>query len=46
MCRRHALAYLGRPEADLLLRLARGFEELAAGPLPSRAEDHGMRSPS
>jgi hypothetical protein len=46
MCRRQALAYLGRPEADLLLRLARGFEELAAGPLPSRAEDHGMRSPS
>jgi hypothetical protein len=29
-CRRKALAYLGRPEASLLLRVAREFDRLAA----------------
>ena len=28
-CRQKALAYLGRPEAPFLLRVARGFEQLA-----------------
>ncbi len=27
-CRRKALAYLGRPEATFLLRVAKAFEEL------------------
>ena len=43
-CRRQALAYLGRPEAQFLLRVARGFEQLAAErigisrlPSPNRA---------
>ncbi len=29
-CRRKALAYLGQPEAALLLRVAKGFEGLDA----------------
>jgi hypothetical protein len=29
-CRRKALAYLGRPEAPFLLRLAREFDRLEA----------------
>ena len=29
-CRRKALAYLGQPEAELLLRVAEAFEELDA----------------
>lgn len=29
-CRRKALAYLGRPEAPFLLRVAREFDRLAA----------------
>lgn len=28
-CRRQAAAYLGRPEAPFLLRVARAFEQLA-----------------
>jgi hypothetical protein len=31
-CRRRALAYLGRPEAPFLLRVAKAFEELAREP--------------
>ena len=31
ICRRRALAYLGRPEASFLLRVAREFERLAQG---------------
>ena len=30
-CRQKALAYLGRPEASFLLRVAREFERLARG---------------
>ena len=45
-CRRPALAYLGRPEADFLLRLALGFEKLKAEPLTNRANDFSLRSPS
>lgn len=33
-CRRRALAYLGRPEAPFLLRVARAFEDLARHPRP------------
>jgi hypothetical protein len=29
-CRRKALAYLGRPEAPFLMRVAREFDRLAA----------------
>jgi hypothetical protein len=29
-CRRKALAYLGRPEAPFLLRIAREFDRIAA----------------
>jgi hypothetical protein len=28
-CRLQALSYLGRPEASFLLRVARGFDDLA-----------------
>ena len=28
-CRRQALAYLGKPEAQFLLRVAKAFDELA-----------------
>ncbi len=28
-CRRKALAYLGRPEAEFLMRVAKSFDELA-----------------
>ena len=28
-CRRQALTYVGRPEASFLMKVARGFEELA-----------------
>lgn len=36
-CRRQALAYVGRPEAQFLLSAASMFEELARkGALPSR----------
>jgi hypothetical protein len=45
-CRRQALAYLGCPEAEFLLRLARAFEQLAAEPLSNRADDFSLRSPS
>jgi len=45
-CRRQALAYFGRPEADVLLRIARGFEQLATEPLTNRANDSSLRSPS
>ena len=44
-CRRQALAYLGRPEAGFLLRLARGFEQLAAQARSNRANDFSPRSP-
>ncbi|MBA2466728.1 MAG: hypothetical protein H0V46_03885 [Sphingomonas sp.] len=30
-CRHKALAYLGRPEADFLIRAAKAFDELADG---------------
>jgi hypothetical protein len=33
-CRRRALAYLGRPEAPFLLRVAKAFEDLARQPRP------------
>ena len=38
-CRRQALAYLGRPEASFLLRVAEAFEGLndEIGSVPSRA---------
>jgi hypothetical protein len=35
-CRRKALAYLGRPEAPFLLRVAREFDRLAAEPRRTR----------
>ena len=35
ICRRRALAYLGCPEASLLLRLASEFDRLAIIPKPS-----------
>lgn len=38
-CRRKALAYLGRPEAPFLLRLAREFDRLARErPAPRRPD--------
>jgi hypothetical protein len=41
-CRNQALAYVGRPEASLLLRVAREFELLAAA-APTLPELGGRR---
>jgi hypothetical protein len=37
-CRSQALAYLGKPEAPFLLRVARAFDELAVDKPASRVQ--------
>jgi hypothetical protein len=39
-CRRKALSYLGRPEGPFLLRVARVFDDLAAGLQSSAVDAH------